>query len=454
MFVREEDRPTTPAGMDTSSPALVFKLDDNPLHHGGLGVIRSLGRLGVPVHAVCESRFVPAAGSRYLRGYWRWRAATASAEEVLDGLSRIARHLGRPTVVIPTDDAGAILLAEHSERVPPELLFPGSPGGLPRRMAGKDSLSELCAQYGIPTPVTETVSTWSAARSFAAEVGWPLVVKLTTPWRARGRPRPPSTSVVNDLDRLRELFERAGQPLLLQEFLPDSGHERSARDWFFHGYRGVHTDEIVGCTGVKERSYPAGAGLTSCGRWANNPELARSAAALLHDTGYRGPVDMDWRRDPRDGCYKLLDCNPRLGAQFRLFSDESGLDLATVTYLDLTGQPLPRLEGTDRRFVVENYDPLVALADRGADGPPLRERLSPLWRAEERAWFARDDLLPFGLMCLRMGWRALTRRVPFPSRQRRGRPPRFRRARATPRGPVSSGQRVGQEEHRVEGVRG
>ena len=27
----------------------------------------------------------------------------------------------------------------------------------------------------------------------------------------------------------------------------------------------------------------------------------------------------------------------------------------------------------------------------------------------ETAWFARDDLLPFGLMCLRMGWRAASR---------------------------------------------
>ena len=44
----------------------------------------------------------------------------------------------------------------------------------------------------------------------------------------------------------------------------------------------------------------------------------------------------------------------------------------------------------------------------------LRERLEAerdrhLRQADELAWFAKDDLAPFGLMCLRMGWRALTR---------------------------------------------
>jgi D-aspartate ligase len=56
------------AGANTSTPAVVLKLDPNVMHHGGLGVIRSLGRMGVPVYGVHEGRLAPAAGSRYLRG--------------------------------------------------------------------------------------------------------------------------------------------------------------------------------------------------------------------------------------------------------------------------------------------------------------------------------------------------------------------------------------------------
>ncbi len=44
---------------DWSTPAVVLKFDQNMLHHGSLGVIRSLGRLGVPVYGVHEGPGLP-----------------------------------------------------------------------------------------------------------------------------------------------------------------------------------------------------------------------------------------------------------------------------------------------------------------------------------------------------------------------------------------------------------
>lgn len=52
---------------DTRVPAVLVRLDRNPFHHGTLGAARSLGRAGVPVHAVLESPTSPAARSRYVR---------------------------------------------------------------------------------------------------------------------------------------------------------------------------------------------------------------------------------------------------------------------------------------------------------------------------------------------------------------------------------------------------
>jgi hypothetical protein len=49
------------SNVDASTPAVILKLDPNVFHHGGLGVIRTLGRLGVPVHVVHEDVLAPAA---------------------------------------------------------------------------------------------------------------------------------------------------------------------------------------------------------------------------------------------------------------------------------------------------------------------------------------------------------------------------------------------------------
>src|SRR5580658_8554435 len=87
------------------TPAVVLKLDPNVLHHGGLGVIRSLGRLGVPVYGVHEGRWAPAASSRYLAGRVFWRPPPDDVDRITAGLLGLAGRIGRPAVLLPTDDA-------------------------------------------------------------------------------------------------------------------------------------------------------------------------------------------------------------------------------------------------------------------------------------------------------------------------------------------------------------
>src|SRR5450631_3659874 len=126
---RRHPVPAGLAGIDTSTPAVVLKLDPNVLHHGGLGVIRSLGRMGVPVYGVHEGPLAPAANSRYLRGRYFWQPGTADSGRIRAGLLALADRIGQPAVLLPTDDAGAIFLAEHGSDLRSAFLFPDPPAG-------------------------------------------------------------------------------------------------------------------------------------------------------------------------------------------------------------------------------------------------------------------------------------------------------------------------------------
>ena len=418
---------------DTSAPAVVLKLDPNVMHHGGLGVIRSLGRLGVPVYGVHEGPWAPAANSRYLHGRYFWQPGAEDTERLRAGLLRLAERIGRPAVLIPTDDAGAIFLAEHGEELRPWFLFPRPPANLPRQLAGKHSLYQLCRSLGVPCPQATLPESLSEARGFAADVGFPLIAKLATPWR-NGNGKLRSTSIVTDRARLDDLYRRlagSGAGLMLQEFIPGGpGH-----DWFFHGYCDGDATCRPAFTGVKERSYPAHAGLTSLGRSAPNPRLRDEVVGLVRRISYSGILDLDLRWDARDDRYKLLDFNPRLGAQFRLFRDPAGIDVVRAQYLDLTGHPIPHGEQVDGRgFLVENYDPISAFRYWRSHELNLRSWMESLRTVDEAAWFAQDDLRPFGLMCLRMGSRLATR--PLARRHQSdhgGAEPRFVAGRASTR---------------------
>ncbi len=422
--------------IDVTTPAVVLKFDPNVMHHGGLGAIRSLGRLGVPVYGVHEGPWAPAANSRYLRGRLFWRPTPDHSERIHAGLIQLAQRIGRPSVLITTDDAGAIFLAEHGDSLREWFLFPAPPADLPRQLAGKYSMHQLCRELNVPSPRAAVPVSLDEARDFALATGFPVIAKLTTPWRHGGGRHGDtlrSTSIIHTAEELvgaYRAFERENAGLMLQEFIPGG----PGQDWFFHGYCGTDSVCRPAFTGVKDRSYPAHAGLTSLGHSALNIPLRDQVTGLLSKLSYRGLTDLDLRLDRRDGQYKLLDFNPRLGAQFRLFTDHAGVDVVRAAYLDLTGQAIAAHEAVDgRRFLVENYDPIGAFGYWRSGELGLRSWLTSLRGIDEAAWFARDDLRPFGLMCLRMSWRMISRPFARGGGGGPGNPPRYRRGRAAAR---------------------
>ena len=390
-----------PVPFDTSVAAIVFKLRHSVLHYGGLGAIRSLGRVGIPVYALHEGRLAPPAASRYLSGSLVWES-NGDPDVLLKSLAALAERLGGPAVLVPTDDAAAVFIAERGGELAGHFLFPRLPAGLPRSLASKRELYQLCSRLGVASPRAVFPSSRVEVEAFLEEAVFPVVVKGAEPWLLPVGAGVRSTTIVATPERLLDLYRRVeghhATGLMFQEYIP----REAGQDWFVHGYCDDASTCLVSCTGRKLRSYPAHAGPTSLGSWELNPELQRQAEALFRAISYRGIMDLDYRLDLRDGHYKLLDFNPRLGAQFRLFEDDMGIDVVRAMHLDLTGRAVPAGRPVPgRRFVVENHDPLAGLAYwRGGD-LNLAGWGRSLAGVREAAWFASDDLRPFLTMCAR-----------------------------------------------------
>ncbi len=395
MVVREVDRsgPARLPDLDRSVPALLLKLGEYPLHHGGVGVVRSLGRCGVEVHAVTEGRFTPAALSRHLRGRVSW-STTGSEEpaELLDRLLEVGRALGRPSVLVPTDDEAAVVVAELADQLDGPFLVPRMRwAAASRELASKEGLHAICRDLGIPTPATVFPERLSEIEEYAAQGRFPVVIKSRAAFERHDRPTVRSSTVVRDADELRRLADGWSEPLslVLQEYIPRA----DAEDWFVHASTGPDGEPGVVFTGVKVRSWPPHAGVTSYGLAVWNPALADRSSDLFRRLGFAGIADLDWRYDRRDGQYKLLDFNPRVGAQFRLFEDGAGIDVVRAQHLTLTGREVP--EGAfpeGRRFILEDLDLRSRFAYRHEE-PPAPHAGRPA-TATEFAWLSLDDPLP------------------------------------------------------------
>ncbi|MFD0274852.1 ATP-grasp domain-containing protein [Kitasatospora sp. NPDC127111] len=395
---------------DGAVPALVVKIGRYPQEHVSLGVTRSLGRLGVPVHAMVEDRFTPSAVSRYLTG--RLVLPTTGfedQEELVAALLRIGRTIGRRSVAVAVGDEAAVLLAEHADRLAPYFLLPPVPSGLPRRLASKQELERICRRYGVRTPRTCTPGDRDELLAQARWLGYPLVLKNREAWTRLRAPVVHHTTVVRDQRELLASCPSGGSPsVVLQEYIP----AESAEDWFTQLYCDTAGVPRLVFTGHKLRSWPPGAGAASRASALPNPVVADLAAGLCRSIGYTGIADLDWRFDHRDGHYKLVDFNPRVGSQFRLFETVQGLDVVRALYLDLTGGHLP--DGPQRHgrtFVLGQLDvPSAAVtAWRLRRLPPAVLPRPGL----ERAWFSRDDPAPAAALAVRFAG-TVTKRLARP----------------------------------------
>ncbi|MET9569713.1 ATP-grasp domain-containing protein [Streptomyces virginiae] len=385
--------------------------------------------------------------SRYLRAAHPGPAGgldPEAPEALLECLTGVSERIGRPAVLVAMDDLSAIAVSRLAPMLRDRFRIPHQPDNLPARVADKAELSRLCSRWDVPHPQTVVPASGTEAAEAAWRLGLPVVAKWSRPWLLpTGAAGLRSTTLVHTTAEARRLYERsaeAGSRLLLQRFLP-AGPDT---DWFFHGAFAGGGRPLLAGSGRKELSWPVRTGLTAVGRWLPDPAVEEAGLKLAERLGYQGILDLDFRRDER-GVFRLVDFNPRPGAQFRLFTDAAGLDVVQAMYLDLTGQRVPKPSGgTGRVFVAENYALLAAV--RGRSLPRRRPAADPAsptpGPAAERgqveaAWFAADDVRPFLAMLAAF----LGRGAAKGARALRGVPAQGRRtARAVVRAPRQRGR--------------
>jgi D-aspartate ligase len=376
--------------MNTQIPAFIL----NAEAHGGLGIARSLGRLGVPVFVAHRSRFAPARLSRYVERGYCWDFASASEDQSLAFLRRAAREIGKPALLFSCDDATATFVANHADTLNERFLIPTPSGELVADLASKRGLSQLAARHGVPAPDAWFPESETELLSMAKGIRYPVLLKGIDGLKLARRTghRMVICRDFPDLLARYESLEDAEQPnLMLQEYIPGG----SETVWMFNGYFNARSECLASFTGKKLRQCPIRTGATSLGICLENETVESTMKRFMSAVGYRGMLDVGMRYDARDCRYKVLDVNPRIGATFRLFTGVDGMDVARACYLDMTGQRVPPTAAREgRKWIVEDMD-ASATAHLWLEGSlTVRAWLKSLRGIDEAAYLAADDPLP------------------------------------------------------------
>ena len=380
---------------DTSTPVVILKVE----HYGGLGIIRTLGRLGIQVYGIDRNPRAPGFSSRYLREKLVWDTDRESEQSTIDRLLSLGRTIGRRSVLIATSDELSVLVARYADVLSEWFIYHHLPADLVRRLCSKQELYLLAGEQGIPTPMTLFPRCREDVVKYARTGPFPVVLKGISGRRLMTRAWRKLVIVRNErelLERYDAMEEPGDRNLIIQEYI--GGCEDLV--WMFNGYFNEHSECLLGFTGRKLRENPVYAGMTSLGICLDNPAVTKTATNFMKRLGYRGVVDIDYRYDTKDGTYKILDVNPRVGATFRLFVGAGGMDVVRAMYLDLTGQPVPEPDSPHegRKWLVEDKDILSCYFYYRDGNLRVMDWLRSFDGVEESGYFALDDIRPFNTM--------------------------------------------------------
>jgi D-aspartate ligase len=379
---------------DISTPVVILRSTG----HGPLGILRTLGRCGVRVYVVDANRRTPAFFSRYCRE--RFLCSVNFNTELTQFLLRVAHRIGRKPILIPTLDEAAIFVAENAQILQDWFTFPRQSAELVRSLCSKKEMYCLTKKYGIATAETVFPRSREEVLAFSENALFPVVLKGifgNQLWRRTGK-RMFIVNTPRDLLEKYDAFEDAGQPnLMLQEYIPGSDDTV----WMFNGYFNEHSECLLAFTGKKLRQCPVHRGATSLGICLKNETVENTTKDFMKAIGYRGILDIGYRFDARDRVYKVLDINPRIGGTFRLFVGESGIDVVSALYLDMTGQAIITGCARDgRKWVVEDLDAVSSFRYWREGSLTARQWISSFRGTEEAAYFATDDPVPLVMMGL------------------------------------------------------
>jgi D-aspartate ligase len=379
---------------ENSVPVVILDTD----HYGAIGIARTLGRLGIPIHFFDSNPKSISFHSRFCKSAFNYRK-NQDSKLTVRLLLQAAKIIGEKSILITTTDESALLLAEHFSELKKNFIYHQLSPTLVKALTSKREMFYLAKNYGIPTAETYFPKSREDVKQFLKKSSFPIMLKAID-GKASLLKTGHKMFLAKTEQELLNLYDRYETPYnanyMLQEYIP--GGEDSI--WMFNGYFNSKSECLFGVTGKKIRQSPVYTGATSLGICLRNNIIQKMTEDLAKKVGYKGIIDIGYRYDERDGKYKVLDINPRIGQTFRLFVAATKMDVARAAYLDLTGQKVPSsivFEG--RKWIVEDKDLISSLRYIHDKNLTVRNWMASFRGVQESAWFALDDPVPFFLMC-------------------------------------------------------
>ena len=358
----------------------------------GLGIVRSLGRRGIPVCVIDDEHSI----SRYSRYCTRFVKLSDLSEEAttVERVLKIGEEFKlHGWVLYPTRDEHVAAFARHRSELSKVFRVPTPPWETVQWTWDKRNTYRLAQKLSIPTPITRYLSGHNLTNELDG-LGPPFVIKPAIKEHFVHAARAKAWCA-KDYTELKSLFQKAAEivgpgEVMVQELIPGDGAQQYSYCAFFAN--GEAIGKMVAC---RRRQHPLQFGKASTYvQTVDIPLLEELSERFLRAINYYGLIEIEYKLYPGNCQFKLLDVNARTWG-YHSIGQRAGVDFSYMLYADQVGLPVLHCKGDSGigwvRMITDVLAAFMGLISGQLD---LKTYLRSLRDCSVEAVFSMEDPLP------------------------------------------------------------
>jgi len=303
----------------------------------GLGVIRSLGMMGVPITVIYHEKKEVGYSSKFVSEKLKAPNPQSQEEAYIEYLMECGRRYAG-CLLIPASDETIAAVSRHKKSLEEYYVVACTEWAITEKFIDKRLTYEIAAQHGIPAPRSSFPHSEEDVANYASEALFPCLVKPSQSHRYHTELQKKMT-VVQNLDQMLSAYREAKSKdldVILQEYIP--GETEMGANYNSYNWDG---QTLVEFTAHKIRNAPPDTGSPCVLISKEIEEVLEPGRRILRALGFYGYACTEFKKDPRDGVYKLMEVNGRHNLS-TLLSVRCGLNFPWIQYQHLMKGVLPK----------------------------------------------------------------------------------------------------------------
>jgi D-aspartate ligase len=360
----------------------------------GLGITRNLGRNGVHVYCVIDN-VNEVIFSRYCEKYFLIPHIRENKDVLRSFLNKLGKNLNDYAILFPTSDIHSFHLSDFKDELEDNyrVLLPISE--VVKTLVDKKRLYFSLSENKVPHPATFFPESLEEIKAISKDIKYPVFIKpsISPIFHQKFGKKGFKANTEDELIYYYLLASKHRIEVGLQEVIPGpddfiygiAGYfDKNSFPKAFFAYRRIRGWPPTFGTNSLMESIPI----------SNVTSIKEITECYLRKLGYHGIMEAEFKRDPRDDIFKLLEINARSWWQ-NSFPSKCGINIVFIAYLDSIGKELQ---------YIENYEPGIKWAYFLNDlrssistscNMTLTDWITSLKGIKDWAFFSIDDPLPW-----------------------------------------------------------